>query len=151
MKERDGAGEKRQEGDHWGWDGGSVLLCPPLLSHCPGHRMASGPRLLGGAGPCARPSGAQQQPFVTQCLLVPWPLVSGVQVDWILSWQPTDAALLQERQDGQEEAKAPSSCWAPQGLWWLLSVVLGCGGPQVRAPWTPAAPRGQAVGSAMSW
>lgn len=71
---------------------------------------------------------------------------------WIgFSWQPTDAALLQGRQDGQEEAKAPSSCWAPQGLWWLLSVVLGCGGPQVRAPWTPAAPRGQAVGSAMSW
>lgn len=50
--------------------------------------MASCLRLLGGASPRARPSQAQQGPFVTQRLLGPWPLVLGVQADWILSWQP---------------------------------------------------------------
>lgn len=59
---------------------------------------------------------------------------------------PADAALLQGWPGGQRKASAPSSSWAPRGTRMSLSVVLDCGGPQVRVVWTPALAGGQALG-----
>lgn len=110
VEEREG--EKEDEvGD--GAETQSYLPPPSLPSLCPGPRMASCLRLLGGAGPRARPSRAQQGPFVTQRLPGPWPLVLGVWADWILSWQPcrcrTPARVVRRAQRSQRFLLLPGS------------------------------------------
>lgn len=110
--------ERRQEGGVGTGGKGTLspIFLPPLLPpHCPGPRMASYLWLLGGASPCARPSRAQQRPFVTQRLPGPWPPVLGIWVDWFLSWQPHRCRTPARVAGQQGEAGVPSSSWALQG------------------------------------
>lgn len=119
-----------------------TFLPPPLPPHCSGPRTASFPRLLGGASPCARPSRAQQRPFVTQRLPGPWPPVLGIWVDWVLSWQlhrcHTPARV------ARRAGSSRGSLLLLGSLRDVAAAVRGSGlwGPKVRVLLTPARSEG---------
>ena len=137
-------------GRSWVWGRGSVLSSPST-PHCPGPIMASCLRLLGGAGLRARPSRAQQGPFVTQRLPGPWPLVLGVQADWILSWQTCRCRTLARVALKAERSQHSLLLLASQRN--VEAAVYGAGlwGPPGEGSLDPSSCWGPSCGLMTSW
>lgn len=111
----------------------SHLHLPTPPPYRPGPRMARCLCLLGGASPHARPSQAQQRPFVTQRL--PGALDTGIGcrggLDSLLAALQIRHFCKGGRAGQQGEVRALFSR-ASRRTSWLLSVVLNCAPPPPR-------------------